>query len=535
MNPAQTPPAIDATGALFQDWQPCFSDYIALNGKWHKDKAAVIVADRVQTWGEFHQTTNQVANGLRALGIKNTDTIAVVMENSMEMMEVIWGIIKAGAVVVPANLSISDAALVAMLKNAKVRALFASASQLDRLENCRTQLTSLSPSCLFTVAVTRDGWQAYHAWRVDQSTQAPKVAIKMQQPCNIIYSSGTTGRPKGIVHTHLRRRDWALDLAVALRYHTSSVFLCTIGLYSNIVWAGMLPVILVGGTLVLARHFDPRQTLALIAEQRVTNTAMVPLQYQKLLAVDDLDAFDLKSLQALMSAGSPLWPGLKKALLQRFGKTIIELYGLTEGIITTLDPEQAERKPASVGKPLLGTDIRVIRADGTDCAIDEPGEVIGHGRIIMSGYYERPEETRDALLTDGQGRQWLKTGDIGKLDEEGYLYIVDRKKDMILSGGQNIYPADIEALMIRHSAIEDVAVIGIPHEQWGETPIALVVLKETENLETDALLAWVNAQLGRRQRLSALEIRASLPRNPNGKLLKKALRAPYWSDNRGST
>lgn len=340
--------------------------------------------------------------------------------------------------------------------------------------------------------------------------------------CNIIYSSGTTGVPKGIVHDHGGRLDWAYDLALALRYHSSARTLVTLGLYSNISWAMMLGTALAGGTLVIQPRFEPGAALEAIAAYRITHTAMVPVQYRRLLAAPELATSDLSSMQAMMSCGSSLPETVKEGLFARFPCGVIELYGLTEGVVTTLDPEDAEGRMASVGKPVQGCDIKLIDEDGREVPEGATGEIVGASRFVMPFYWQQPEATDDATWHDEQGRTWLRTGDIGRLDSEGFLYIVDRKKDMILSGGQNIYPADIEAVLRGHEAVADCAVVGIPHPEWGETPLAVVVPNGATEAET--LKAWLNQRLGKQQRVSAVVFRAELPRNPNGKILKRELR-----------
>jgi Acyl-CoA synthetases (AMP-forming)/AMP-acid ligases II len=204
------------------------------------------------------------------------------------------------------------------------------------------------------------------------------------------------------------------------------------------------------------------------------------------------------------------------------------LYGLTEGIVTTLAPEDFDGHLDSVGKPIPGQQLKLVDDHDRECAPGEPGEICGRGRLVMEGYHNRPEATAEATWVDPHGRRWLRTGDIGRLDDDGFLYIVDRKKDMILSGGQNVYPADIEAVMRQHPAVADVAVIGIPSERWGETPLAVVVARAAgESVSPQMLVDWTNARVGRQQRISQLVYVADLPRNPNGKILKRELRTHY--------
>jgi len=230
-----------------------------------------------------------------------------------------------------------------------------------------------------------------------------------------------------------------------------------------------------------------------------------------------------------MCCGSPLAPALKRATRDRLECDLIELYGLTEGIITTLAPEDFDRKIESVGKPIPGQQLKLVDNDGRETAPGESGEIVGYGRLVMEHYHNRPDATAEATWTDELGRRWLRTGDIGRLDEDGFLYIVDRKKDMILSGGQNVYPGDIEAVMLSHPDVAEVAVIAVPSERWGEAPMAVVVPRAGSSIEPAALVAWTNARVGKQQRVSRIVLRDSLPRNPNGKILKRELRAEYVS------
>ncbi len=509
---------------VFTAPQPLLSDIFALHGKWRSDDDAVICDEGRLTWSEFCASNHQLANALVDAGIEVGGRVGVVMSNGLAMVQALFGTMAAGAVSVPINLSVSDDALLGMLEDAGVSALIVSEDQRKRLSALESRL----PEGLLklTSGAAVGDWQALDAFVTGQSERQPGRDIPPDTPLNIIYSSGTTGLPKGIVQTQRGRRDWAYDLALALRYHAGARTLLTIGLYSNISWVGMLCTLLAGGCIVVQRGFSAAAFLDTAASLSITHTAMVPVQYREIAALQVAEPRDVSSLQSMMSCGSPLHENLKRQLFELFPCGVIELYGLTEGIITTLDPEVAASRLGSVGRPLPGTDLLVLGGDDRPAPTGESGEIVYRGRITMPGYWNRPAATREAEYLDEDGLQWLRSGDIGYLDEGGYLYIVDRKKDMILSGGQNIYPQDIEAVLVNHDAVADVAVIGLASQRWGETPVAVVV-PAGDDLDTAALREWVNARVGRQQRVAGVLLAESLPRNPNGKILKRELREMY--------
>jgi acyl-CoA synthetase (AMP-forming)/AMP-acid ligase II len=518
----------EPTISRFQAPTLLLPDLIVQNGRWLADRAAVIDGAVTLMWRDFEAATARVANGLAALGVEPRQRVAVLMNSRVETVITLFGIVRAGAVAVPLNLSINDAAVAAMCADAGCVAVFASGDQCARIDALRSSGV-LAAQHFIGCGSPAAGWRAFDAFIAAQSAAAPMVDISPDDECNLIYSSGTTALPKGIIHTHACRMHWAYDTALALRYRNGCRTLFTLGLFSNISWVSMLSTILVGGTLVLLRTFSPRDALAIIEEERITHGCFVPVQLERLLAYPERRAFRTDSLETLMCCGSPLHPDVKRGFAREFDCQLIELYGLTEGLVTILEPEDLERKVLSVGKPVLGADIRILGEDDREVARGETGEIVGRGRLTMAGYHARSEANREATWVDAAGAQWLRTGDLGRLDAEGFLYIVDRKKDMILSGGQNIYPADIEAVMREHPAVAEVAVVGVPSERWGETPLAVVILHAGHRLACADLVEWTNARVGRQQRISAVVWRDSLPRNPNGKVLKRELRQEYSS------
>jgi acyl-CoA synthetase (AMP-forming)/AMP-acid ligase II len=522
-------PAAAAQGAArgapaFDLRSPTLGGLIAQHGAWQRDKAALLCGDRRRSWGELDAATNAVANGLLAAGLKQGDRLAVLMHNSIEMVEVMFGAVKAGVCVVPLNLSVTDAAIDAMLADCAAAAIAGSGDQCLRLDRMRYP-SALPPRLKLAVDAPSDSWFEYAPWRDRQPARALAAAVDADGECNIIYSSGTTSLPKGIVHTHRCRFDTACDLALALRYHSDAVVLSSLGLFSNISWVAMLCTMLTGATLSIMPSFSAAALAERIEKDGITHGVFVPVQLQRLMDLEGIAARDFSSLQTIMCCGSSLPPPLKQQVRNALRCDLIELYGLTEGLITTLAPGDFDRKLASVGKPLPGAELLLIDEAGRAVPPGQAGEIVGISRFLMSGYLNRPEATAEATWTDPTGRRWLRTGDIGRVDEEGFLYIVDRKKDMILSGGQNIYPADIEAVLREHPDVIDVAVIGIPSAKWGETPLAVVVPRAP--CDAQALVSWTNERVGRQQRIAGVVLRDSLPRNPNGKILKRDLRDEY--------
>lgn len=505
---------------------PLLPHMVSLHGKWYPNKPAVIDEQQTLSWGEIDARSNQVANGLASLGIGRGDGVAILMSNCVEYAEILFGTLKAGAVVVPLNLAVNEEGLLGMLNDSASKGLFLTPEQYARMfTHLGSAQNLLSDAVVVHGATDELSGLDYSMWRDAQPDTDPGVVIEDEDPCNIIYSSGTTGLPKGIKHTHRRRIQSMYEMALGHRYHFEAISICPIGLYSNIAWASVFCALIVGGTCVIQRSFDPASWLDAVEKYQVTHTFMVPLQFQKVLESPEFDPSRVGSLEAVLSGGSPLFLNLKKAVIEQFGCLVIELYGLTEGFMTMLQPGESESKLASVGKPVRGNDYLIVDDDDRPLPWGGTGEICVRSVHWMVEYHNRPDATREAMYHCPQGKLWLRTGDIGRVDEDGYLYIVDRKKDMILSGGQNIYPVDIEAVMVEHDEVSQVAVIGVPHDKWGETPMAVVVATPSARPDLEKrLLEWTNERVGKRQRIIGVELIQDLPRNPNGKILKRELR-----------
>src|SRR5277367_2194147 len=362
--------------AWFQPSTPLVPDLIVQNGRWLKDKPALIDGAVTLSWQEFATATARVANGLAALNVRPHERVAVLMDSRLETVLTLFGIIRLGAVAVPLNVSINETAIAAMCADAACVAVFASGQHCARIDALRAR-GALGAQVFIGCDAPREGWRDFQAFVAAAAATVPVAEIAPDDECNLIYSSGTTALPKGIIHTHACRMNWAYDGALALRYRNGCRTLISLGLYSNISWVAMLATLLVGGTLVLMRAFTPREALTAIEAERITHGAFVPVQLERLLACPERREFRVGSLETLMCCGSPLLPEVKRGFAREFGCRLIELYGLTEGLMTILEPEDLERKTLSVGKPVLGADIRILGTGNREVAAGEIGEIVG--------------------------------------------------------------------------------------------------------------------------------------------------------------
>ena len=315
--------------------------------------------------------------------------------------------------------------------------------------------------------------------------------------------------------------------AIDFRIDSGAVNIVTTSLYANGTWLTFLPTMFVGGTLIIMPQYDTAEFLKLVQRERGTHTFMVPTQFKMLLEHPDFNRYNLNSMKIWLSAGSPFLKQDKEEVLNRLPGELVELWGLTEGVATTLKPEDMEAKTASIGIPPVGWDVGIIDDEGNRLPPGEVGEIIGFSSFLMPEYYKLPDKTREAIWRDERGRTYLRTGDMGKLDEDGFLYILDRKKDMIISGGINIFASDIEEILASHPAVKDCVVIGVLHEKWGETPLALVIPYEGASAVEEELRDWLNTRVAKFQRVFGVVFREGFPRNALGKVLKKELRTEY--------
>lgn len=353
---------------------------------------------------------------------------------------------------------------------------------------------------------------------------APPRTLAPDDLIDIIYSSGTTGAPKGIEHDALFRSRQVARFG-RFGFRPGSVSLVSTPIYSNTTIVALLPALCLGGTVVLMRKFDEAGWLALAERHRVTHAMMVPVQYRRLLDHPDFDRTDLSAFEAKLSSSSPMPVDLSREVLARWPGRLINIYGMTEGgVSTTLDCSAHPDKLHTVGRAVANGEIRIIGEDGSALPVGEVGEVVGRSPTVMRGYRNAPDKTAELIWRSPEGLTFMRSGDMGRLDADGFLTLLDRRRDMIISGGFNIFAIDLEAVLARHPAVAECAVVGVPSARWGETPAGCVVLRAGAEATAPEIRDWVNAQLGKNQRLSGVAVMETLPRNALGKVLKRALR-----------
>ena len=496
---------------------------------WYRgDHLALVCGDTRLTFAQLAGRVNRLANAFVALGLKKGDTLAVVMPNCVEVLETYWAAIQIGLVLVPLSPLLRGAALAALLRDSDAVAIVLSDSMSGELDAVREDLPGIAAERYIKLGgEPRSGFQEYAALVAAQSeTAPPAVAIGGDDLFNIVYSSGTTGMPKGIVHTHQIRANYCSLFASTWRMTPESIVLHAGSLVFNGAFVTLMPALFLGTTYVLQARFDAVEFIETVEREQVTHVMMVPSQIVALMNAPNFVAAKLRSLQMLGSVGAPLHREHKDRLTKALPGIFYELYGLTEGVITILDRDDVARKPGSVGGAQPFFEMRICGEDGRDLPVGEVGEIVGRSPFLMPGYYKRPDLTASAIR-DG----WMFTGDMGYLDADGFLYLVDRKKDLIISGGVNVYPKDIEEVVVTHPDVLEAAVFGIPNEKWGEAPLGAVVLRHGAAIDAAALKRWVNERVGARyQQLCEVVIVPEFPRNAAGKTLKRVMRDEYWKD-----
>ncbi|WP_116808127.1 class I adenylate-forming enzyme family protein [Steroidobacter cummioxidans] len=515
-------PNVTAPETLFEQEFGLIADLIRAYAQERPRHPALIDAERSVTYGELDQLMDRVAVALQRDQVDSTAAVAICAASCVDYGVVFFGALRAGVPVAPLSPSSTPASLVTMLADSGAKILF-----LDESVAAVLATIALPPGLQLVRLDRTPGVRSLDAWMAPAGGLPVPVTIAPDAAFNIIYSSGTTGTPKGIVQPHSMR--WAhVRRARNFGYDREAVTICSTPLYSNTTLVSFFPAIAGGGSVVLMPKFEAGKFLELSQRHRVTHAMLVPVQYQRLMDRPDFEQFDLSGYRMKFCTSAPFTAALKADILRRWPGGLIEYYGMTEGGGTCqLLAHEFPDKLHTVGTPVPGHDIRLIDEQGREVPPGQIGEVVGRSAAMMNGYFNQPGKTAEAEWHDAAGNRFIRTGDVGRFDADGFLTLMDRRKDMIISGGFNIYPSDLEAVLFQHPAVRDGAVVGVPSQEWGETPVAFVVLRPDATASADEIKQWTNQRLGKTQRLSAVRLAAELPRSAIGKVLKRELRDQY--------
>ncbi len=509
-----------------------FPDIIAANAKRFAERLALRDEYQELTWAETGTRVERIAAALQDSGLEPGQAVAILGTSSADYALTFLAAVRAGGVAAPLTTSASAGQLAAMVRDSGARHLFIDRAKRDELGEAF--FDDLGET-MQIVMLDEDLRPGPDSWMAAEGREALPFSPAPGDPFNIIYSSGTTGTPKGIVHSHAMR--WtqfattALSLARNFEETQGGVqALTSTPLYSNTTMVAFLPTLLAGGCVTIMGRFDAQAWLGLAQDHAISLTMLVPVQYRRLLDVPRFDDFDLSALRLKYCTSAPFPAELKRRVLDRMPGALIEIYGMTEGGVTCLLPaHEFPDKLHTVGRPAPGHALKVIGEDDEVLDAGQAGQLVGRSGAMMIGYRNRPEATAEALWTDPEtGEDWMRMGDIGRIDADGFVELVGRAKDVIISGGFNIYPVDLEAALEQEPEIAEAAVIGVPSDAWGETPVGFVVLESGAREEpVERLRERVNGRLGKTQRLSELHEIAEMPRSHIGKLLKTELRAVW--------
>jgi acyl-CoA synthetase (AMP-forming)/AMP-acid ligase II len=511
-----------------------FADIIYRNAILYPDSEAFVYGSERISFKRFNERVNRLIHGLQALGIHKGDVIGILSWNRSEYPEAFGAAMKGGFILAHFNPRLQAEELIHVINDSEARVVFLGpefGEMIDRIHK------RLSKAELFLTFGDAEGRMiAYREVLESHSGEEPEPNIREEDPLTIFYTSGTTGVPRGGIYTHKQKMEntsmKALDIGVEFGdRHLVVLPMFHIGGDSHI-W----PFFLMGGCNVIMPRvsFDPAEALQMIAEEQITDVHIVPTQLISLLNLPDIEQYDLHCLKRIWYAASPMPTEVLKRGLSVFGPIFMQGYGQTESgpDVTVLNKAnhrdamgstEAQSVLASCGQPCIRVHVRIVDEAGRDIEAGTIGEIIVESKRIMTGYWRKPDETKETIR-DG----WLYTGDMGYYDEKGFIYIADRKKDMIITGGENVYPIEVENVLYRHPAVKEAAVIGVPDSYWVERVHALVVLQENVQAAEEDMINFCRKHIAHYKAPRTVEFVESLPKNPQGKILKKEIRSKYW-------
>jgi acyl-CoA synthetase (AMP-forming)/AMP-acid ligase II len=511
-----------------------YADIVYRNALLYSNEEAFKCGSKTLTFSEYNAQVNQLIHALFSMGVNKGDVLGILSWNCLEYAVVYGAAMKGGFIASPFNPRLKEDELDYIINYSEANTLFIGQELLDRVDSLRPRISRINNFIFFKDAGPD---------RIDysdllnaQPESEPDVQVEEEDPLFIFYTSGTTGVPRGALYSHYRAMDDTRRSVIALSLEHEVRQIQVMPLFHVGGTKNFWSYYFVGGSNVIMPQtsFDPAATLKAIHDENATDIHIVPTHLAAFLALPDVDQYDLSNLKRMFYAASPMPLELLKQGMAKWGPIFVQGYGASEDgpNVASLSRQQhnvLDRSPqeqkhlASAGFPNIGVHVRIVDDNGNDIEPDEVGEIIVHSKAIMQELWRLPDETRDTVV-DG----WVHTGDMGRYDEQGYIYIEDRKKDMIISGGENIFPREIEEILYQHAAVAEVAVIGIPDPYWVEKVHAVVVLKEGMGTDAEELVAFCKDRLASYKAPKSVEFVASLPKNPAGKILKRRLRERYW-------
>jgi long-chain acyl-CoA synthetase len=490
---------------------------------------ALIQGECTRSWESSIHRIYQMANGLIELGIQRGDRVALLSRNSMAYSELFAAVLISGGCAVPLQSMISEHSLNLMLQDSSAKVLIVSKELAAMTQPFLQEQSQLLAGGLMGFDFGDEQTTDFENWLETQSMAAPGVVSGPDDEFNIIYSSGTTGIPKGIVHSHRTRQALAVAL-MTMGFTPEAINLVSTPLYSNTTITTWWPSLCAGTAQIISEKFNAEGALDLIQKHKVTHAMFVPVQYDRIMRLANYSDFDLSSIQVTFSTSAPLRSALKADIIDRFPGELLEFYGLTEGGVSCMligSVALELDKLGSVGTPSRGCILKIIDEAGNECSAGEIGEIVGRSGSMSNGYLNHEGANRDMHWYDSDELLYYKSGDAGYLDADGWLFLSDRRKDMIISGGFNIYATDLELVLLEHEDVHEVAVVALPSRNWGETPLAIIVGEAGISIDEERLRIWANSKLGKLQRISQLVYVDELPKSSIGKILKKELRERF--------